>query len=77
LITNEVGLNVNTTVSSLKAFTPKAAVLNAPNDHLHRNSYTEKIKRGKEAEFKIAYPNDLAKSVAPFSRKDKFKYISI
>ena len=73
LITNEVGLNVNTTVKTLKPFIPKAAVLNAPNDKLHRHSYSERIKPGKEKDYKIAYPNDRAKSIAPFNRDEKYK----
>lgn len=74
LITNEVGLNVNTTVGDLKSFVPKIAIQNAPNDKLHRNSYAERIRAGKEHEYKIAYPNDRAKSIAPFNRDEKYKY---
>jgi hypothetical protein len=73
LITNEVGLNVNTTVGTLKPFLPKTAVLNAVNDHLHRNSYAERIKPGKEKDYKISYPNDRGKSIGPFNRNEKFK----
>lgn len=73
LITNEVGLNVNTTVASLKPFFPKNAVQNAANDKLHRHLYSERIKPGKEKEYKIAYPNDRGKSIGPFKRDEKYK----
>ncbi len=73
LITNEVGLNVNTTMANFKPFFPKNAVLNAPNDKLHRNSYSERIRPGQEKDYKIAYPNDRAKSIAPFKRDEKYK----
>jgi hypothetical protein len=73
VLTNEVGLNVNTTFADLKSFVPKAAVQNSVNDHLHRFSNTEKIPSGKAANYKIAYPNDRSKSIAPFSRNEKYK----
>ncbi len=72
-LTNEVGLNVNTTFGSLRAFVPKAAVQNAPNDNLHRHSNTEKITPATAQKYKVAFPNDRSKSIAPFSRTDKFK----
>ena len=77
LITNETGLNVNTTVATLKPFLPKAAIQNSLNDNLHKLSYSEKIKKGKESEYKIAFPNDRAKSLGPFNRKDKFKCVKL
>lgn len=74
MLTNEVGLNVNTSVNSLKPFVPKAAVQNAAKDHLHKLSNSEQIKSGTESDYKIAFPNDRAKSIGPFNRYDKFKY---
>lgn len=74
LITNEVGINVNTSLANLKPFLPKAAVQNAPRDHLHTISYAEKAKTVLDAEkYKIAFPNDRAKSIAPFDRNEKYK----
>lgn len=74
LITNEVGINVNTSVSNLKSFLPKAAVQNAPNDSLHSTSYSKKFKSAEEADaYKVAFPNDRAKSIGPFDRKEKYK----
>lgn len=74
MITNEVGINVNTSLASLKPFVPKAAVQNAPRDHLHLISYCEKAKSNMDAEkYKIAFPNDRAKSIGPFDRREKFK----
>lgn len=75
IITNEVGLNVTTTVGSVKPFMPRAAVLNAPKDKLHKNSYAEKIQPGKEHSYRIAYPNDRTRSIAPFKRDEKYKYV--
>lgn len=72
-MTNEVGLNVNTTVSTLKAFLPKAAVQNSVNDYLHAHSNSEKIAPGIGNQYKIAFPNDRSKSIAPFSRNEKYK----
>ncbi len=72
-LTNEVGLNVNTTFNNLRAFVPKAAVQNAPNDTLHRHSNTEKISPATAEKYKVAFPNDRSKSIAPFSRTEKFK----
>lgn len=72
-LTNEVGLNVNTTVATLKPFIPKNAVMNSVNDHLHRHSNTEKISPGNGDQYKIAYPNDRSKSIGPFSRTEKYK----
>ena len=66
-------MNVNTSLADAKKFFPRQVMLNAPNDKLHRNSYSEKIKRGKEQEYKIAYPNDRGKSIAPFDRNEKYK----
>lgn len=74
MLTNEVGLNVNTTVETLQAFVPKAAVQNAPNDHLHKVSYAEKIKPGNAAQYKIAFPNDRSKSIGPYNKNEKYKY---
>ncbi len=73
IISNEVGLNVNTTFADLKSFAPKAVVQNAPNDNLHKISYAEKIKKETAGEFKVAFPNDRAKSIAPFNRNEKYK----
>jgi hypothetical protein len=73
LLTNEVGVNVNTTLADLKSFEPKLAVQNAVKDTLHKLSYAEKVKSGKELEYKIAFPNDRAKSIGPFSRNEKYK----
>lgn len=74
LITNEVGINVNTSLANLKSFIPKAAVLNAPRDHLHNLSYAEKARTAADAEkYKIAFPNDRSKSIGPFDRKENFK----
>jgi hypothetical protein len=72
LLTNEVGLNVNTSFADLKSFAPKGAVQNAPNDRLHRVDNSEKILKQKDA-YKVAFPNDLAKSVGPFNRNEKYK----
>ncbi len=72
-LTNEVGLNVNTTVATLKPFVPKAAVMNSVNDHLHRHSNTEKITPETAENYKVAFPNDRAKSIAPYSRGEKYK----
>ena len=72
LLTNEVGLNVSTSFADLKAFAPKGAVQNAPNDKLHRFKNAEKM-LPKDAEYKVAFPNDLAKSIGPFNRNEKFK----
>ena len=66
-------MNVNTTVDSLKPFVPKAAVQNAVNDHLHKVTYSEKIKSGKAGEYRIAFPNDRSKSIGPFDKKEKYK----
>ena len=73
VLTNEVGVNVNTTFADLKAFVPKAAVQNSVNDNLHKFADTEKIPHGKGNSFKIAFPNDRAKSIAPYSRTEKYK----
>ncbi|CAF0834043.1 unnamed protein product [Brachionus calyciflorus] len=73
ILTNEVGLNVSTTVQSLKSFSPKTVVQNAARDNLHKISYSEKIKPGKESEYKIAFPNDRSKSIGPFNRYEKYK----
>ncbi len=73
LISNESGINVNTTAADLKKFTPKIAVQNAPNTKTHKNKYAEKVDPGKEDQYKIAYPNDRGKSIAPFNRDEKFK----
>lgn len=72
-LTNEVGLNVNTTVATLKPFVPKAAVQNSVNDRLHKHQNSEKIAAGAADSYKIAFPNDRAKSIAPYSRNDKYK----
>jgi hypothetical protein len=73
ILTNEIGINVNTTFADLKSFVPKAAVQNAPNDHLHKVTYAEHFKPEKKSEYKVAFPNDRAKSIAPFNRYDKYK----
>ncbi len=73
LITNEIGLNVNTTLEDLKSFMPKAAVQNAPKDHLHRVSYADQVKPGHNNEYKVAFPNDRSKSIGPFKRDEKYK----
>ena len=73
LISNEVGLNVSATLADLKPFAPKTVVQNAANDHLHKLCYAEKVKANKAGEYKLALPNDMAKSVAPFNRHDKYK----
>lgn len=73
IITNEVGINVNTNIANLKSFLPKAAVQNAPKDYLHKLGYAEKIQPGEESKYKIAFPNDRAKSIGPFDRKEKYK----
>lgn len=72
-MTNEVGLNVSTTVQSLKSFSPKITVQNAARDSLHKISNSEKIISGKESQYKIAFPNDRSKSIGPFNRKEKYK----
>ena len=73
LLTNEIGINVNTSFDELRSFQPKAAVQNATHDRLHRVTYAEQIKPGQNAEYKVAFPNDRAKSIAPFNREEKFK----
>lgn len=73
MLTNEVGLNVNTTVATLKPFVPKAAVQNAANDNLHKVSISDKMRIGKNDEYKISFPNDRSKSIAPYNRHEKFK----
>lgn len=77
ILTNEVGINVNTTLADLKSFAPKIAVQNATRDGLHKLSYAEKVKAGKESEYKVAFPNDRAKSIAPFNRNEKYKYENV
>ena len=72
-LTNEVGLNVNTTVGSLKPFMPKAAVQNSVNDYLHKHANSEQVTPNTAQAYKIAFPNDRAKSIAPFSRTEKYK----
>lgn len=76
MITNETGLNVNTTFANLKPFLPKAASQNAVNDRLHRNEELVAVAINKQNsnEFKVAFPNDRAKSVAPFNRNEKYKF---
>lgn len=73
ILTNEVGVNVNTTMATLKSFQPKAAVLNAPKDNLHQISYAERISSSNKNDFKVAFPNDRAKSIGPFKRTEKYK----
>lgn len=73
IISNEVGINVNTTFSNMKKFLPKLAVQNAVNDGLHKSSYAEKIRKGDESKYKVAFPNDRAKSIGPFNRYEKYK----
>ena len=73
VLTNEVGLNVNTTLQDLKSFSPKITVLNAARDSLHKISSSEKIAPGQEQKYKIAFPNDRSKSIAPFNRYEKYK----
>ena len=75
MLTNEVGLNVNTTVDNLKSFVPKAAVQNAANNNLHKFSNTEKVTSAAAGKYKIAYPNDRSKSIGPFDKKDKYKLV--
>jgi hypothetical protein len=75
ILTNETGVNVNTTLADVNAFNPKAAVLNAPNDKLHKVSYAERVKSERAHEFKVAFPNDRAKSIGPFNRNEKYKYL--
>jgi hypothetical protein len=72
-ITNEIGINVNTTMAELKSFNPKAIVQNALNDNLHKVGYAEKMAKDKANSYKIAFPNDRAKSIAPFKRNEKYK----
>ena len=76
LISNEVGINVNVTQDLLKRFHPRAAVLNSANDTTHvkrsSNTYLNNYKR-----HKVSFPNDRAKSIAPFNREDSFVYVSI
>lgn len=74
LITNEVGLNVNSTFADLKSFVPKAIVQNAVHDGLHKNPHVEQVRPENASEFKVAFPNDRAKSIAPFNRSEKYKY---
>ena len=76
ILTNEVGVNVNTTVATLKPYQPKAAVLNAPKDHLHQISYAERLTSSNKSDYKVAFPNDRAKSIGPFKRTEKYKYTS-
>ena len=66
---------MNTTVNNLKSFLPKAAVQNAVNDHMHKVSYAEKIKPGQSAQYKIAFPNDRSRSIGPFNKNEKYKYV--
>ncbi|CAF0728757.1 unnamed protein product [Adineta steineri] len=71
LISNEVGINVNTTQDSLKSFYPRAAILNSAHDttHIKRSSstYLNNFKK-----HKVSFPNDRAKSIGPFNRSDSF-----
>ncbi|CAF2209937.1 unnamed protein product [Rotaria magnacalcarata] len=71
MISNEVGANVITTHDSLKRFHPRAAVLNSANDTSHNtrasNSYFNNFKK-----HKVSFPNDRARSIAPFNRDDSF-----
>jgi hypothetical protein len=73
LISNEVGINVNTTMADLKQFSPRLAVQNAAKDKLHKNPNARKIENGKENEYKVAYPNDRGKSIGPFKRDENYK----
>ena len=70
VLTNEVGLNVNTNLAELRSFSPKAIVQNAAKDHLHKHSQS---KKSPASDFKAAFPNDRFRSVAPFDRNEKYK----
>jgi hypothetical protein len=73
LISNEIGINVNTTMADLKQFSPKIAVQNAAKDKLHKNMHVKQVENGKEHAYKIAYPNDRGKSIGPFKRDENYK----
>ena len=73
ILTNEVGVNVKTTLADLNAFAPKLVVMNAANDNMHKIGYAEKVRAEKAAGYKIAFPNDRAKSIASFNRYEKYK----
>lgn len=74
LISNEVGINVNTTQDSLKSFHPRAAVLNSAHDttHVKRTSstYLDHFKK-----HKVSFPNDRSRSIGPFNREESFVYV--
>ena len=70
LVTNEVGLNVNTSLAELQSFAPKAVVQNAAKDALHRQA---SVSAEQASEFKLAFPNDRLRSIGPFNRTEKFK----
>ena len=75
MISNEVGMNVNTTQDSLQRFHPRAAVLNSSQDktHIKRSSstYLNNFKK-----HKVSFPNDRARSIGPFNREESFVYVA-
>ncbi|XP_055888207.1 cilia and flagella-associated protein 47-like isoform X1 [Biomphalaria glabrata] len=75
LITNEVGLNINTTFKNLNDNQPRMAMNGAKKTKLHHlvNRNTKSADHMKETDSKVAFPNDRAQSIRPFDRKEKYQ----
>ncbi|KAH9504693.1 Cilia- and flagella-associated protein 47 [Bulinus truncatus] len=75
LITNEVGLNINTTFKNLNHNPPRMAVSGAQKTKLHHliNRATKSADQSKDEDVKVAFPNDRALSIRPFDRTDRYK----
>ncbi len=69
-ITNEVGLYVDTDLSSAKK-TPRSAMLNAQGTKLHRLQTS----KNKDDSTLVAFPNDRAGSIRPSEHNQKYRYM--
>ena len=72
LITNEVGLFVETTFGRLEEEHPRNAVLCSTKTKLH---HLRKASAVEDSHVRVAFPNDLPHSIRPTDRKDVFKYV--
>ena len=70
-ITNEVGLNIESTVAEVKK-DPRNALHNAQFSKLHRlKAYTNK--HNEDDKVLLSFPNDRAASVRPSNRHQKYQ----
>ncbi|KAL5010428.1 hypothetical protein ScPMuIL_012733 [Solemya velum] len=69
-ISNEVGMFVDTTFSTLEKDNPRNAIVGGPHSVLHAPATSF---QNNDSSVKVAFPNDRARSIRPSNRHDKYK----